>query len=148
VWAETAKWLAKYPEAVVTALDVNGYPFSVRQSTSSYNARTGELPVELPETLRPTSGPANLLCHKHDEALWNLSSIQIAGVLDRGYNGWVFVSSAFTPPSRLALLQLSRRSRATSRRYLAKRRLEAPKVNWVAVKQVWKEVRAQQQTRL
>lgn len=143
VWAEAAKWLAKYPEVVVTALDVAGYPFSVRRSTAAYDATTGELPVELPGNLRPAGGAANLLCHYHDEKLWHLSSIQIKGTLDRRGGNWVFVSSAFTPPPRLALWQLSKRSRAAGRRYLAKRGLTAPEVNWAAVEDIWKEVQAQ-----
>jgi hypothetical protein len=31
MWSEAAKELAKFPEAVVTALDSAGYPVSVRQ---------------------------------------------------------------------------------------------------------------------
>jgi hypothetical protein len=146
MWAEAAKWLAKYPEVVVTALDVDGYPFSVRQSASHYDAATGELPVVPPETFRPTGGPANLLCHSHDESLWNLSAIQIKGTLDRRADDWVFVILAFTPPSRFALWDLMKRMRAASRSYLARRQLAVPEVDWVAIEEIWKHVRASQQT--
>lgn len=144
MWAEAAKWLAKYPEVVVTALDADGYPVSVRQSGSRYDPGTGELPVALPDALRPASGAANLLCHKHDESLQNLSSIQIRGTLDRRDDEWVFVSSAFTPPPRFALWHLSKRMRVSARRYLAKRQLAAPEVNWAAIAEIWREVRAGQ----
>jgi hypothetical protein len=30
VWAEAAKWLGKFDEAVLTVLDTDGYPVSIR----------------------------------------------------------------------------------------------------------------------
>jgi hypothetical protein len=73
VWAEAAKSLTKFPEAVVTALDADGYPVSVRVPTTSYDPDTGELPVTWPPGFALTVGPAVVLCHYHDEKLWNLS---------------------------------------------------------------------------
>lgn len=144
VWTEAAKWLARYPDVVVTALDTDGYPVSIRQNGSRYDARTGEFPVDLPDELRPAAGLANLLCHKHDELLWDLSAIHIKGSLDHRDGDWVFTSSAFTPPPRLELWHLAKRMRAAARRYLSKRQLEAPAVNWSAISEIWKEVAARQ----
>jgi hypothetical protein len=145
MWAEAAKWLAKFPDVVVTALDEDGYPISVREATSAYDAAIGELPVRLAETLRPTEGPAGLLCHRHDEKLWNQSAIQVKGSLLRREDDWLFVSSAFTPPSRLAAVQTIKRVRASSDRYLAKRGLEPPVVNWTSVADIWRRARSAQQ---
>lgn len=144
MWAEAAKWVAKYPEVVVTALDVDGYPVSIRQSGSSYDARTGELPVALPDELRLAAGAANLLGHQHNETLSKLSAIHIRGTIDRRDGGWVFVSSAFTPPPRFPLWNLSKRMRVSAQRYLSNRQMAAPEVNWAAIVEIWKEVRARQ----
>jgi hypothetical protein len=144
MWNEAAGWLAKYPEVVVSALDVDGYPFSTRQSSERYDAATGVLPVALPEVIRPSGGAANLLCHSHDESLWNLSAVHVRGTLKRTGDTWVFVSSAFAPPQRLALWHLSTRMRSASRRYRAQRPQQAADVNWTAIAQIWKEIRARQ----
>ena len=72
MWAEAAKWLNKSPEAVLTGIDNDGYPVSVRVPTGPYDSATGELPVSLPDAVDGAEGPANLLCHSHDEKLWNL----------------------------------------------------------------------------
>lgn len=146
MWAEAATWIAKFPDVVLTGLDADGYPFSIRQSGSAYDARTGTLRVAPPDALRPAAGPANLLAHRHDESLRILGSIQIRGTLDRRDGDWVFVSSAFTPPPRFGTWALSRRMRATARRYLAKRGLDTPAVNWAAIAEIWEHVRARQST--
>ena len=73
MWAEAAKWLNKFPEAVLTGIDHDGYPVSVRVPTGAYDSATGELPVSLPDAVDGAEGPANLLCHSHDEKLWNLA---------------------------------------------------------------------------
>ena len=57
----------------------------------------------MPETLGAVAGPANLLCHYHDEKLWNLNAIQIRGRLEKRGGDWVFVTTKFTPPSRWPL---------------------------------------------
>lgn len=136
MWTEAAKWLAKYPDVVVTALDEDGYPVSVRQATSAYDAATGELPVALAETLKPAPGPAGLLCHSHDEKLWNQTAIAIKGTLEHRGDDWVFVSTAFTPPPRLAPVQMLKRVRASTDRYLARRGLQPPVVNWAAIAEI------------
>jgi hypothetical protein len=48
VWAEAAKWLGKFDETVMTALDANGYPVSIRVDPRNYDAATGRLPAPLP----------------------------------------------------------------------------------------------------
>ncbi len=79
MWAEAAKWLGKFDEAVLTMLDSDGYPASVRVDSRAYDPATGELPATLPGALHVVEGPANLLCHYHDEKLWKLNAIQHQG---------------------------------------------------------------------
>ena len=140
-WAEAAKCLAKYPDVVVTACDVDGYPISMRQATSAYDAVTGEMPVPLAEALRPAPGPAGLLCHSHNEKLRNQTTLTVKGRLERREDNWVFVSTAFTPPSLLAILQMFKRTRASTNRYLAHRKLEPPQINWAAIAEAWRRVK-------
>jgi hypothetical protein len=69
-------------------LDSDGYPASVRVDTRTYDAATGRLPAALPDVLRPIEGPANLLCHYHDEKMWKLKAIQVKGRLEKRDGEW------------------------------------------------------------
>ena len=39
MWAEAAKWLGKFDETVMTALDANGYPVSIRVDLATKTPR-------------------------------------------------------------------------------------------------------------
>ena len=137
MWSEAAKRLAEYPEAVVTAVDPAGYPVSIRQAAPHYDPETGEFTVEWPSGLAVSEGPAVVLCHSHDEKLWNIKQLQIKGRLERREDKWVFRSTGFRAPPASALgvfLRLARDMRKTGKRYLDRRGLKAPKVNWGALK--------------
>jgi hypothetical protein len=146
VWAEAAKALAAFPEVVVTAVDADGYPVSIRQTVGRYDAQTGHMPVVWPPDLAITDGPATVLGHYHDEKLWNLKAMQIKGRLERRDGDWVFISTAFTPPSGMlvAFWRFSKNGRAAGRRYLDKRGLTAPAVNWDAIDELQRRARNSQ----
>jgi hypothetical protein len=146
VWAEASKRLSKFPEAVLTALDARGYPVSVRVNTRDYDAATGELPAVLPEALGAVEGPANLLCHYHDEKLWHLAIAQIKGRLQKRGDGWVFVSEKFTPQSRWQIVSFVRGTQTSGQKYLDKRGLTRPAVNWAAVKEIRRRAAQAQST--
>ena len=93
MWDEAAKWLNKFDEVVLTVLDTDGYPASVRADSHAYDPATGELPAAVPDALRVVEGPASLLCHCHDEKLWKLNAIQVKGRLENRDGAWVFVST-------------------------------------------------------
>ncbi|WP_238994601.1 hypothetical protein [Mycolicibacterium chubuense] len=118
---------------MLTALDAHGYPVSVRVSTRGYDAATGELAAELPEGLGTAEGPANLLCHYHDDKLWHLDSTHVTGLLRRRGDNWVFVSEKFTPQTRFEMVSFLRGAHASAQRYLDRRGLARPAVNWAAV---------------
>jgi hypothetical protein len=139
VWSEAAKELSKFPEAVLTALDPVGYPVSVRQAAPPYDPATGKFTVLWPPDLPVAEGPAAVLCHYHDEKLWNIKQLQIKGRLEREADQWVFTSTDFRPLPRsqlTALWHLARNTRKAGRRYLGRRGLEMPRVNWKAVQEV------------
>ncbi|MGP4057221.1 hypothetical protein ACTWP6_20760 [Mycobacterium sp. 4D054] len=136
MWTDAAKRLSRFPEAVLTALDAQGYPVSVRVSTGAYDAATGELPATLPPELNAVEGPANLVCHFHDDKLWKLESAQVKGRLERRGDGWVFVSRTFTTQSASHMLSFLRSIHRSARTYLDKRGLPRPAVNWASVKEI------------
>lgn len=136
MWAEAAKRLSRFDEAVLTAFDEHGYPVSVRVPTDAYDPATGELPAALPAELDAVEGPANLLCHFHDEKLWRLDSAQIIGRLERRGRHWAFVSQTYTPRSRWYLLSFLRNNSRAAQRYLDRRGLDRPTVNWAAVQDI------------
>jgi hypothetical protein len=143
MWAEAATTLETFPTAVVTATGTDGYPVSIRVPSARYDASTGTLPVAWPPNLDPAAGPAIVLGHYHDENLWNIRMMQIKGRLEQRDEGWVFVSTAFTPPAPMlkAFLQMARSSRAVAARYLAKRGLPKPTINWAALEQLRRRAR-------
>ncbi len=145
MWGDAAKRLSRFPQAVLTALDANGYPVSVRVDTGDYDAATGELPAVLPAELGVVGGPANLLCHYHDAKLWRLDATQVKGRLQRRGERWVFVSEAFTPQSRLQMVKFLRGTQTSGQKYLDKRGLMRPAVNWTAIKEIQRRA-AQQRT--
>jgi hypothetical protein len=136
VSAEAAKSLNKFDEAVLTVVDSGGYPASVRVDPRAYDATTGELPTTLPDELHAAEGPASLLCHSHDEKMWNLQMVPLKGHLEKRQSTWVFVVEDFQPPSKLAFLSFIGGARRAGNKYLEKRGLKRPEVNWAAVKEI------------
>lgn len=136
MWAEAAKALAEFPDVVVTAIDDTGYPVSVRQSTAAYDPVIGEVPIVWPTGFAVPDGPAVLLCHAHDEMLWKIRQFQIRGRLEWRSDGCVFVSTDFRRPPRSQLVAswtLAREMCRTGNRYLNRRGLPMPKVNFQAL---------------
>lgn len=136
MWSEAAKRLADYREAIVTALDPEGYPASIRQPAPRYDPATGEFTVEWPSGLAVSEGPAVVLCHSHDEKLWNIRQLQIKGRLERRDDRLVFLSTGFRAPAASQLgifLRLARDMRKAGKRYLDRRGLKKPIVNWRAL---------------
>ena len=136
MWDEAAKWLNKFDEVVLTVLDADGYPASVRADAHAYDPATGELPAAVPDALRAVEGPAGLLCHRHDEKLWKLNAIQVKGRLENRDGAWVFVSTTFKAPSKLAMYFFIRGTQTSGQRYLDNRGLDRPEVDWAAAKEI------------
>jgi hypothetical protein len=143
VWAEAAKWLSKFDEAVLTGVDAEGYPVSIRVNPRDYDAATGTLPASFPAALPAVEGPANVLAHSHDEKLWHLNMIQIKGRLASRDAGWVFESTNFDAPSKLAFVEFLRANSAAAHKYLNKRGLKRPPVDWKAVKEIQRRAKAE-----
>ena len=135
MWPEITKGLALFPDAVLTALDAEGYPLSMRcQPREDTDARVLRVPGGV--DMRP--GPASLLCHYHDENLWKLRAFLVRGRIEPADDGWVFHPEKFIPGGGmggpLGDLRAVVEARRTARRYLAKRGLPRPVIPWNRIK--------------
>lgn len=133
MWDDITKHLPDFQSAVLTGVDSEGYPFSARcQPTPDNAARV--LRVELPAGVTIESGPASLLCHRHDENLWDLKSFLVRGFLVKNAEVWLFEPRRFVPGAGIGGLPAMARffisSRRNARRYLKKREISRPRVPW------------------
>jgi len=144
MWDEIVRHLSDFPTAVLTGVDDAGYPFSLRCSPEPDDS-TQTLRFRLPEGAGIGIGPASLLCHSHDEQLWNLKSFFLRGELERDAGGWIFRPDRFVPGAGIGgligLLRFVRAGRARTKRYLEKRGLARPAVPWDRIHAVWKDVK-------
>jgi hypothetical protein len=132
MWPELTSRLPGFASAVLTGLDAAGDPVSVRcQPTLDHHAQV--LEVAVPDGLGIVAGPAGLLCHHHDEQLWNLKSFLLRGSLEQTGHDWVFRPRrlvAGMDTTVLSNLRLLRAGRRTAKRYLAARGLPRPRIPW------------------
>ena len=72
--------------------------------------------------------------------MWKLKAIQVRGRLEKRNGEWDFVSTSFKARSKLALLSFLKNIRTSAQKYLDKRKLERPEVNWAAVKEIKRRI--------
>lgn len=140
MWPELTRYLPTFKSAVVTALDVQGYPASVR-CVPTIDQQQQVLRIGESGWHAWSPGPASLLCHDHDAQLWNQRSFLVRGTLARDGDGWRFTPSEFISGigvgNRLVgLLHFVLRARRTAKRYLAVRSLSRPQIPWEAINRV------------
>jgi hypothetical protein len=150
MWDDIKKNLHDFDSAVLTGVDAEGYPFSVRCRPYP-DAAAEVLRVQLAAGTLIQPGPASLLCHKHDENLWNLKSFLVRGALSRDEGGWRFEPLRFIPGAGIGGLPAMARffigSRRSARRYLKKRGLARPRIPWDGINAVKKQVFASSEKR-
>ena len=138
MWAEIARYVPTFRDAVLSARDGSGHPCSVR-CAPQLDAVGRIVRVAVPPGVELRPGPASLLCHSHDERLWHLRSCNVRGTLERDEQGWLLRPSQFIPGGGtggvLATLRLVRDLRRTAARYLATRGLAAPAIPWERIKE-------------
>ena len=133
MWADIVKYASMYESAVLTALDSSGYPFSLRcQPRLDREAQT--LHLALPGGADMTPGPACILWHRHDERLGRMGSFVVRGTLVNDNAGWTVRPEAFVPGVGIggwrSYVRFVVNGRHTTRRYLQKRGLPRPKLDW------------------
>jgi hypothetical protein len=143
MWDDIMKHLPDFESAVLTGVDAEGYPFSVRCWPYPDAAAAEVLRVQLAADTLIQPGPASLLCHKHDENLWNLKSFLVRGALSRDERGWKFEPLRFIPGAGIGGLPAMARffigSRRNAARYLKKRGLARPRIPWDEINAVKKQ---------
>jgi general stress protein 26 len=133
--SDVQRQLRRYTSAVVSWIDDIG-PRSLRVGVDGVQP-DGALRLRLPAGQPLTEGPVSLLCHRHDERMWNMSSFNATGRLHRRRSGWVFVPERYLPGASndpRGLIAFTRSCRATTDRYLAARGLPRPQVPWEELK--------------
>ncbi|MET8947228.1 pyridoxamine 5'-phosphate oxidase family protein [Streptomyces sp. NPDC004542] len=123
--------LRRAPSAVLAARDASGAPVLAR--TVPRPTPSGYL-VDVPADCPVEDGPAGLLVHRHDERLNHMYNAFVRGTVERTEAGWLLVPSTVIEPmgsgrARDALRVLRQTKRSTDR-YLARRGLSRPKVEW------------------
>jgi len=144
MWTELVRELNDFPDAVLSCVDTSGYPFSIRcKPDADYGSQC--LGIELPEYIDFQSGPAWLLCHRHDEALWNLKSFTVKGLLEQDDRGcWLFTPQKYIPGAGIgglkAMVKFVQDGRLNTGRYLDKRNLSRPVIAWDTIHAIWSDV--------
>jgi len=147
MWADIRRHLRGFSSPVLTGLDSDGYPFSIR-CTPQFDEAQQALRVSLPPSTRIRPGPASLLCHGHNHLLWDLRSFMVRGTLEpTGGETWLFRPSRFVPGigtgGLAGMVRFALAKRRAARRYLERRGLPRPRVDWVQLKTVQERVRQQ-----
>lgn len=144
MWDDIVEHLPDFGSAVLTSVDAKGYPFSVR-CKPEIDAGARVLRVQVPEYAAIQPGRAGLLCHKHDERLWNLKSFIVRGSLERDAQGWLFRPQQFIPGAgiggMIAIMKFMLDGKRTAQQYLDKRGLARPNIPWDRIHALWAEIR-------
>lgn len=142
MWNEIVKYLPDFQSVVLIGVEASGYPFSIR-CKPEVDAKLRLLRVDLPDYVKIESGPASLLCHKHDEKIWNLKSFIVRGSLERSDGEWLFRPKKFVSGVEggvIGNLKFVRNGRRVAKNYLKKRQLERPVVPWEKINKIWEEI--------
>lgn len=139
MWGEIVNHLPSFESAVLTGLDGEGYPYSVRCRPYTDPVRR-VLRMRLPDGTPVQPGPASLLCHKHDESMWNLKSFLVRGELSRDARGWSLRPRRFVRGAGIegpmGMVRFLTGSRRNARRYLRKRELARPRIPWEEIEAI------------
>ena len=144
MWDEIGRLLPGFESAVLTGLDADGYPYSVRCRPWA-DSTTRVLRVQLLAYASIQAGPASLLCHEHDENLWNLRSFLVRGTIAREDSEWIFQPQRFVPGAGVegtrGMVRFLTGSRRNAKRYLQKRGLSRPRIPWKAINEIKAQIK-------
>lgn len=133
VWNELVQHLGKFDSAVLTWVEPSGFPFSIR-CWPIVDTRKQVLLLDLPMNMPLISGPAGLLCHRHDERLFNQKSFLVRGAIEREDKGRSFVPYHFIPGAGiggiLGTIRFTSQAQRYTKQYLAARGLSRPTIPW------------------
>lgn len=143
-WDEMTRLIPRFHSAVLTALDSEGFPYSVRCEPVPDEA-TRLVRMQVPPSTTLAEGPASLLWHSHDALLWHQKSFLVRGTLMQDAEGWHLHPKRLIPGVGFGgirgTIRFARDARRTSDRYLAARHLTRPTVPWAEIIAVKKQAR-------
>lgn len=132
-WDEMIRLLPEFRGAVLTGLDGDGFPYSIRCQPMPDDA-TRLVRVHVPPSATIKEGPASLLWHSHDALLWHQKSFLVRGTLTHDADGWNLHPMRLIPGVGFGgitgTIRFARAARRTADRYLAARILARPAVPW------------------
>lgn len=142
MWTEIEKNLPKFETAVLNVPDRDGCPYSVR-CRAGLDRRAGILRLDLAEAANVQPGPASLLCHNHDEELWNQKIFLLRGRIEGVGDERVFRPEKFVPSigtgGATGVVRMLIGARRATTAYLKKRGLARPTIPWAEIEAVKKE---------
>ena len=142
MWAEIEKYLPRFESAVLNGRDAEGYTYSLR-CRPKQDRPAGILRVDIAEGTNVQPGPASLLCHSHDEELWNQKIFLLRGRLEKSEAGYAFAPEKFIPGigigGPLGVVRMVLGMRKASAAYLKGRGLARPSIPWAEVEAVKEE---------
>jgi hypothetical protein len=138
MWAEVQRHLRGFSSPVLTGIDGDGYPFSIRCALELDETQQ-VLRLSLPGWTWIGPGPASLLCHRHNDVLWDLRSFMVRGTLEpTGGETWLFRPSRFVPGigtgGMAGMVRFALAKRRAAGRYLERRGLARPSIDWAQLK--------------
>ncbi len=138
MWADVRRHLRGFSSPVLTGVDGDGYPLSIRCAPELDEAHQ-VLRVSVPAWTGIRPGPANLLCHGHNQLLWNLRSFMIRGTVEpAGGEAWLFRPTRFVPGigigGLVGMVRFAFAKRRAAGRYLRRRGLQRPTIDWAELK--------------
>ncbi|KUO08274.1 pyridoxamine 5'-phosphate oxidase family protein [Streptomyces sp. DSM 15324] len=134
--------LARYASTVLAARDASGAPVLARTRPVPAD---GGFAVAVPADCAAAPGPASLLVHRHDEKINHMQNALVRGELRRSGGSWLLVPERVVEPMGSgrptdAFKVLGHTRRATAR-YLQRRGLAQPPVQWAAFKALVAQVK-------
>ena len=143
MWDKVSSELVKYPSAVISWIDITGYPTSIRcELKIDPFKRVLRLPSTFESALQ--AGPASLLCHSHDDKLATLNNFNARGILEQDAQGWLFRPTTYIPGASshpIGMLRFILGGRRAARLYLQKRGLKPPEIAWHEFQRLYKKSR-------
>lgn len=149
MWDDIVRLLPSFENAVLTGVDADGYPYSLRcKPAADSTARL--LRVQLRPYAPILAGPASLLCHSHDENLWNLRSFLVRGNLTRKDGEWILEPQRYVPGAGVegirGMVRFVTGSRRNTKRYLRKRGLSRPRIPWDSINDIKAQIKEEERS--
>ncbi len=132
--------VAEFPSGVLGVRDASGAPLLARVLPSP-DGSGFVFDADVPAEAVP--GAASLLVHRHDEHLDGMRNALVRGELRRDRDRWVLVPNRVVEPmgngQRGGALRVLRDARRSTNRYLERRGLARPRIEWDRFRELFGE---------